>query len=62
MSTLRSLNKPKKHRNTGLFVLAAAVLVIGIIVGIAALSRGEKYKIPEAVVKTEVVEETTEDD
>ena len=57
MSTLRSLKKPKKHGKNIWFIILAAVLAAGILLGGIALSkRGDRYKVPDTVIRTEIVE------
>ncbi len=57
MSNLRSLKKPKKHRKNIGYVVAAILLVAGIVTGILMLSGKSSFKPRKADIKTEVVQE-----
>ena len=58
MSTLRSLKKPKKHRKNIWFVILAAVLAAGMILGGIALARSSgKFKASRPEIKTEIIKE-----
>jgi len=57
MSTLCSLKKPKKHRKNIGFVIVAIVVVVVIALGALMLSRKGSYKVPDAEIRTEIVDE-----
>jgi len=57
MSKSRRLKKPKKHRINVLFAVLAMLLIAGIIGGIVALGKKQRWRPPKAQIKTEVIEE-----
>ena len=57
MSNLRSLKKPKKHRRNIGYVFAAVVVVAVIAIGVLFLSGKGRYRVPNAEIHTEIVEE-----
>lgn len=57
MSHLHRMNPPKTRQKNILFLVIAALMVLGITVGIVAMTHRGKKKIPQTVIKTEVIED-----
>lgn len=57
MSHLHRMNQSKTRQKNLLFLVIAALMVLGITAGIVAMTHRGKQKIPQTVIKTEVIED-----